>query len=91
MEAMYPYNSYKALREDLIQIRLLAQKNIPQFNYLLNRKGIGLENYASGHLLEMFSSLPAELCFRIWDLMVASTNRVQQTRIFTLYTLMLHQ
>ena len=51
MEVLHPYSDYVSLQEDLIHIRILTQKYIPQFNYLLNRKGVGIENYASAHLL----------------------------------------
>jgi hypothetical protein len=43
MESLYPYHiGEDALRDDLTSLRLIAQQYIPQFNYLLNRKGIGL-------------------------------------------------
>jgi hypothetical protein len=71
---------------------LITQKYIPQFNYLLNRKGVGLENYASSQLLEFYTALPMELGYRIWDYMVANIQGVTQTtRLIPLYTIMLHQ
>jgi hypothetical protein len=93
MEVLYPYHlNDRALREDLAYIRQIAQKFTPQFNYLLNRKGIGLENYASGYLLELFTGLPMELCYRVWDYLISNTKKSPQTaRVISLHTIMRHQ
>lgn len=42
MKNMYPYNDYQTLKQDLTHLRILVQKYLPQFNYELNRIGIGL-------------------------------------------------
>lgn len=92
MEGLYPYHSNKdALQEDLINLRYIVQKKIPQFNHLLNQQEIGLENYASNHLISFFSSLPMELCYRIWDNLIANKVKLHQTRLSSVYTLMLFQ
>ena len=56
---LYPYAYLlDVLQKDLYHSRCLMQNSLPQFNRILNRKGIGIENFAAEHLLNFFTSLP---------------------------------